>query len=432
MRLVRELGLLDAPRRRGRRRQPAADDGCCELVHDAGLRGRRPRGSARRRAPAPAHGLGTADDPVFAGHARGASAAWSAAAVRRRPARSGRARRARGELRRRPAPRDAGAGQRVLRLQRRRRSRSARCWTPAPARVAYVDVDVHHGDGVERIFWDDPRVLTISLHETGRVLFPGTGFPDDVGGGRRRGTAVNVALPPGTGDAGWLRAFHAVVPPLLRAFEPDVLVTQHGCDTHALDPLAHLALSRRRPARLVRGAARPRARVRGRSLGRARRRRVRGRRRRAAGVDAPRRASPSTAPSTRSRRCPTAGAVRGGAVGRPGPAGYRRRATRSYARGRAGTTRRTPSTGRHGHPPRGLPAARPRPLVRLTTRRLAPVTRRSGRVTVSRCMIRTQAARRPTGSHASGKGFHSRHMQPLGWRSARRSHRGGDRLRGER
>ena len=105
-------------------------------------------------------------------------------------------------------------------------------------KVAYVDVDVHHGDGVQAAFWGDPRVLTVSLHETGRALFPGTGFPDETDG-----TCINVALPPGTGDAQWLRAFHAVVPPAIRAFQPQVLVTQHGCDTHALDPLAHLLLS---------------------------------------------------------------------------------------------------------------------------------------------------------------------------------------------
>ena len=110
-------------------------------------------------------------------------------------------------------------------------------------RVAYVDVDVHHGDGVQAIFWDDPRVLTVSVHESGRVLFPGTGFPGDVGGPHAHGFAVNVALPPGTSDAGWLRAVHAVVQPLVRAFAPDVLVTQHGCDSHFLDPLAHLAVS---------------------------------------------------------------------------------------------------------------------------------------------------------------------------------------------
>ena len=110
-------------------------------------------------------------------------------------------------------------------------------------RVAYVDVDVHHGDGVQEVFWDDPRVLTISLHETGTALFPGTGFPPEVGGPGAEGYAVNVALPPGTGDAGWLRAFHAIVPPLLEAFDPVVLVSQQGCDSHAEDPLAHLALS---------------------------------------------------------------------------------------------------------------------------------------------------------------------------------------------
>jgi acetoin utilization protein AcuC len=107
-------------------------------------------------------------------------------------------------------------------------------------RIAYVDIDVHHGDGVQAVFYDDPRVLTISLHESGRTLFPGTGFPDETGADR---TAVNVALPAGTGDGGWLRAFDAIVPPLVRAFAPTVLVSQHGCDTHALDPLANLLVS---------------------------------------------------------------------------------------------------------------------------------------------------------------------------------------------
>ncbi|WP_284117603.1 acetoin utilization protein AcuC [Streptomyces fragilis] len=110
-------------------------------------------------------------------------------------------------------------------------------------RVAYVDVDVHHGDGVQTVFWDDPRVLTISLHEHPRTLFPQTGWPTETGGPGAEGTAVNVALPAGTGDAGWLRAFHSVVPELLEEFRPQVLVTQHGADTHFEDPLAHLAVS---------------------------------------------------------------------------------------------------------------------------------------------------------------------------------------------
>ncbi|MGH3932847.1 MAG: acetoin utilization protein AcuC [Pseudonocardiaceae bacterium] len=110
-------------------------------------------------------------------------------------------------------------------------------------RVAYVDIDVHHGDGVQAAFIDDPRVLTISVHQHPATLFPGTGYSTDIGGPGAEGTAVNLPLPPGTGDDGWLRAFHAVVPGLLRAFAPDVLVTQHGADTHAEDPLAELALS---------------------------------------------------------------------------------------------------------------------------------------------------------------------------------------------
>ncbi|URM90241.1 acetoin utilization protein AcuC [Streptomyces sp. MRC013] len=111
-------------------------------------------------------------------------------------------------------------------------------------RVAYLDVDVHHGDGVQAVFRDDPRVLTVSLHEDPRTLFPGTGRPEETGGpGPGAGSAVNLALPAGTGDAGWLRAFHAVVPELLADFRPQVLVTQHGADTHFEDPLAHLAVS---------------------------------------------------------------------------------------------------------------------------------------------------------------------------------------------
>ena len=112
-------------------------------------------------------------------------------------------------------------------------------------RVAYVDVDVHHGDGPQAIFYDDPRVLTISLHESGRYLFPGTGFLDERGAGEGEGSAANVPLPPYTGDDAWLGAFREVVPPLVRQWAPDVLVTQLGCDTHHTDPLAHLALSTR-------------------------------------------------------------------------------------------------------------------------------------------------------------------------------------------
>jgi acetoin utilization protein AcuC len=109
-------------------------------------------------------------------------------------------------------------------------------------RIAYVDVDVHHGDGPQAIFYRDSRVLTISLHQYGRI-FPGTGDVAEIGAGKAEGTKVNVPLPASTTDEEWLAAFRAVVPPLVKVWKPDVLVTQLGCDTHFSDPLAELALS---------------------------------------------------------------------------------------------------------------------------------------------------------------------------------------------
>jgi acetoin utilization protein AcuC len=112
-------------------------------------------------------------------------------------------------------------------------------------RVGYVDVDVHHGDGVQTIFYDDPRVLTVSIHEYAPEygFFPGTGSADERGGPGAAGSARNVPLAPGTDDRAWLEAFRSEVLPAVRGFAPDVLVTQLGCDTHATDPLAHLRLT---------------------------------------------------------------------------------------------------------------------------------------------------------------------------------------------
>lgn len=110
-------------------------------------------------------------------------------------------------------------------------------------RVAYVDIDAHHGDGVEQAFYDSDRVLTISLHETGACLFPGTGAPEETGRGPGVGYAVNVPLLPGTDDPVFLWALEAVAAPLLAAFRPDITVLQLGTDAHRDDPLAHLALS---------------------------------------------------------------------------------------------------------------------------------------------------------------------------------------------
>lgn len=110
-------------------------------------------------------------------------------------------------------------------------------------RIAYIDIDVHHGDGVQEIFANDGRVLTVSVHESPLSLFPGTGFPTEVGGPDALGSAVNIALPAGSRDQAWLRAFHAVVPSVVRAFRPELIVLQAGADSHRRDPLANLQLS---------------------------------------------------------------------------------------------------------------------------------------------------------------------------------------------
>ena len=110
-------------------------------------------------------------------------------------------------------------------------------------RVAYVDIDCHHGDGVQYAFYDTDRVLTISLHETGQFLFPGTGYAQETGTGRGRGYSVNVPLYPYTGDETYYWVFEQVVLPLLDAFRPDALVSQLGIDSHYRDPITHLALT---------------------------------------------------------------------------------------------------------------------------------------------------------------------------------------------
>lgn len=233
---------------------PPATDAELETVHDddyvAAV-----RQAGRTLAPDPLFGLGTADDPVFEGmHEASALVAGATLAAARAiwPGPGAVETTAAAEAAGRPlhAVSIAGGLHHAM-----RRAASGFCVYNDPAiaikwllaagaeRVAYVDTDVHHGDGVQAAFYDDPRVLTISLHEHPATLFPGTGLPGETGAGAGEGYAVNVALPAGTGDAGWLRAFDAVVPPLLRVYRPEVLVSQHGCDSHRLDPLAHLELT---------------------------------------------------------------------------------------------------------------------------------------------------------------------------------------------
>ena len=245
MRLVHDLGLLDS--RGGPLRlvpAPFADDELIATIHDQAF-----IDAVNRAGTSPDdadsidddHGLGTDDDPVFPDMHRAAAHVVGATVEACRQVHSGESLHSasiagglhhamRGHASGFCIYNDVAVGIQWLLDQ-------------GVERIAYVDVDVHHGDGVQQIFWDDPRVLTISLHETGQMLFPGTGFPAESGGPEAQGSAVNVALPPGTADAGWLRAFHAIVPPLVRAFAPQMLVTQHGCDSHMEDPLAHLMLS---------------------------------------------------------------------------------------------------------------------------------------------------------------------------------------------
>ncbi len=110
-------------------------------------------------------------------------------------------------------------------------------------RVAYLDIDLHHGDGVQWIFYHDPNVLTVSIHEGGRWLFPGTGEVNELGEGEAEGTSVNIPLAPFTSDDIWWEAFLRVVPRAFERFQPDALVLQMGCDPHELDPLGHLSLT---------------------------------------------------------------------------------------------------------------------------------------------------------------------------------------------
>lgn len=240
MALARELGILTAE---GVRLVPVepAGDADLGLVHAPEYIDVVRHALQTDPARLARYGLGTPDDPVFA-HMHEASALIAGASVRAAEAvwtgEAGHAANMAGGLHHAMRAKASGfcvyndaavAIARLLRLGARR--------------VAYVDVDVHHGDGVQAAFYDDPRVLTISLHESPRSLFPGTGRPDESGGPDAAGLSVNVALPAYTGDAAWLRAFDAVVPPLIAAFAPQVLVTQLGCDSHRLDPLAHLELS---------------------------------------------------------------------------------------------------------------------------------------------------------------------------------------------
>ena len=238
MALAGELGVLDRPGVRVVKPAPA-DDAAITRVH------RPDYVDAVKAAPDDpffsGYGLGTPDNPVFDGMHDASALVVGATIAAADAVWSGEARRAvnvAGGLHHAMPGRASG-----FCVYNDPAAAIARLLDQGAERIAYVDIDVHHGDGVQAIFYDDPRVLTVSLHETPLTLFPGTGFPDETGGPGAEGSAVNIPLPPGTGDRGWLRAFHAVVPSVLRSFRPQLLFSQCGADSHRLDPLADLRLS---------------------------------------------------------------------------------------------------------------------------------------------------------------------------------------------
>ena len=238
MALARELGVLDRPGVRMLAPE-AADESAIIRVHRADYV------DAVRIAPADPFfsgwGLNTSDNPVFEGMHEASARIVGATLAAAEAVWFGETTRAvniSGGLHHAMAARASG-----FCVYNDPAVAIARLLDRGAQRIAYIDIDVHHGDGVQAAFDDDPRVLTISLHESPLALFPGTGYPDETGGPGAEGTAVNVALPPGTDDAGWLRAFRAVVPSVLRAYAPELLFTQCGADGHRLDPLADLHLS---------------------------------------------------------------------------------------------------------------------------------------------------------------------------------------------
>lgn len=240
---IRELGLVDGDRVKEVNSRSATDDEIraahspdyVQIIKDID-------GGAVEPSSGRAYGLGTPDNPIFANMHRASAAVCGASITAAEAVSSGAIQH---------AFNPAGG------LHHARRSEaSGFCIYNDPAvaiakvldehpdwRIMYVDVDVHHGDGVQWIFYDEPRVLTVSLHESGRYLYPGTGFEDEAGTGDALGTSANVPLPPKTGNDDYLWALEEVVGRLGAAFKPQLMLTQLGGDTHYGDPLADLGLT---------------------------------------------------------------------------------------------------------------------------------------------------------------------------------------------
>jgi len=242
--LIESMGLLTADERLAPPELTAASQEELELAHAAdyvdairALSADHP-GQETLAHGVVDYGMGTSDNPIVPGQHRGAAAVVGATLACVREVMAGRAARAcntTGGLHHAQWSRASGFciyNDLVAGIREARR-------LGAP-RVLYVDFDVHHGDGVEMAFAEDPDVLTVSFHESPDTLWPGTGRITDQGRGEGLGYAVNVPLLAGTGDRSWCATVDAVLPAVTRAFGPDLIVSQHGCDAHREDPLANL------------------------------------------------------------------------------------------------------------------------------------------------------------------------------------------------
>jgi len=238
--LISSCGLLALPSTRCLEPEPATDDELLLFLRPDYLKILKAVDAGQTPAAALHYGLGTPDNPILPGIFRWSALVAGASLLAMRLVESGEASRAfniAGGLH------HAGPGK-----------ASGFCYINDAAlliadlcrrghRVAYVDIDVHHGDGVQWAFYDTDQVLTLSVHETGSTLFPGTGFVNELGEGKGEGYSVNVPLPPSADDEIFLWGFNEVIPPLVKAFQPDILVTQLGIDSHQTDPLSHVGIS---------------------------------------------------------------------------------------------------------------------------------------------------------------------------------------------
>ncbi|MHB8925823.1 MAG: acetoin utilization protein AcuC [Coriobacteriia bacterium] len=239
--LMRQYGLIGEGAMDVLQPSPAPDEDLLR-VHDAAYIADVRAASADPRGFTSRRGLGPGDTPVFAGmHDASSLVAGGAIAAMRAVLedRTDRALNVAGGLHH--AHRDRAAGFCVY-----NDPAIGIAWALArdpSLRIAYIDIDAHHGDGVQEAFWDDPRVFTVSIHESGRYLFPGTGFDDERGGPDAPNSALNIPMNPQAGDAQYLSAFDGLIAPAVRAFAPDLLVTQNGADAHRYDPLTTLGLT---------------------------------------------------------------------------------------------------------------------------------------------------------------------------------------------